>query len=490
MLSFKNGSFCLDGKVVPTHVAVRAAGRADKIAEKVLNRILVRRYPPPERLPTFLDPHQIEGVKFILARSRAYLAHAPGAGKTCQAIVASLHLGPQAVFIVPPGLSTNWAREIIKWTEWKNIWPSIYVVGRTSQKENADWSSDFIIVPDSMLTKGWVYERLSKIRPRLLAVDEASRFKEITAERTKALFGGRGQRIYFGLPPNAKHTVLLDGSPMPNRPMELFGPITGMAGETIDFMSLHDFGVRYCAGYFVSDKYRLDWDYSGASNQEELKERLKDFMHVVPEDRLNHPERLRSILFIELGEKESMLKAWEKKNLKNFVLKNVDESQSLGSIASHRQRIGESKVEWVINYARERLENKNESILIFAWHREVCRKIVLGLRAFRSELVTGSTDHAARDVIFRRFQDGSCRVIVGNIQAMGRGHNLQRAKRVIFAEYSWTDELNRQCEKRASRKGASHHAVRCDYIVLAGTMDETVLQKVFVKAENVKRVIG
>jgi SNF2 family DNA or RNA helicase len=105
-------------------------------------------------------------------------------------------------------------------------------------------------------------------------------------------------------------------------------------------------------------------------------------------------------------------------------------------------------------------------------------------------MVTGGTKPSEREDIFRSFQSGHCRVIVGNIAAMGRGLNLQRAKRIIFAEYSWTDELNKQCEKRASRKGATADLVRCDYIVAAGTMDETVLTAVFTKAKNIERVIG
>lgn len=88
-------------------------------------------------------------------------------------------------------------------------------------------------------------------------------------------------------------------------------------------------------------------------------------------------------------------------------------------------------------------------------------------------------------------QKGNCRLIIGNIAAMGRGHNLQRADRIVFGEFSWTDELNKQCEKRASRRGRDQAAfVRCEYIVAPNSMDEAILGSVFSKARNVKRVIG
>jgi hypothetical protein len=67
---------------------------------------------------------------------------------------------------------------------------------------------------------------------------------------------------------------------------------------------------------------------------------------------------------------------------------------------------------------------------------------------------------------------------------------LQAADRVIFGEFSWTDETNKQAEKRASRRGSTKSVVRCDYIVAPGTLDEPVLTSVFRKAANVKRVIG
>jgi SNF2 family DNA or RNA helicase len=102
----------------------------------------------------------------------------------------------------------------------------------------------------------------------------------------------------------------------------------------------------------------------------------------------------------------------------------------------------------------------------------------------------GGVPQKEREKILDAFQSGATRIIVGNIHAMGRGVNLQRANRVIFAEYSWSDELNRQCEKRASRKGSAQNSVRCDYVVVPNSIDETVLNAVFTKAKNVKEVIG
>ena len=61
-----------------------------------------------------LFPHQIEGVAFLLGRTRAILADDMGLGKTRQAIVALRHAAPDGPYLVvcPASVKRNWAREI------------------------------------------------------------------------------------------------------------------------------------------------------------------------------------------------------------------------------------------------------------------------------------------------------------------------------------------------------------------------------------------
>lgn len=475
--------------------AVRFRRVADIAAEKVFTRTLVKHYPlPSRRLPSFLDPHQRAGVEWILTRSRSYLAHAPGAGKTAQAIVAAHYSEGegQTLFIVPPSLTANWARETARFVGLvdRDGWPSIAVVPESKHQEFMGWGADFIICPDSMLTKPWVLERLIAMPKKLVAVDEASRFKEATALRTVALFGGKkGALRSPGLIQTARHAVLLDGSPMPNRPMELWAPTYAMAPETIDFMGEQDFGFKYCGAKINEWGH---WEFRHASNEDELKARLqKSFMHVVPESALNHPERRRTMLFMSEDPRTREFREWERRWLSSVRLDTLTEDKSQGELASRRRELGERKIPWIARYVSERLESKDESILLFAWHREVCEGLYRALKAHRPALVMGGTKAADRELWFEQFQKGNCRLIIGNIAAMGRGHNLQRADRIVFGEFSWTDELNKQCEKRASRRGRDQAAfVRCEYIVAPNSMDEAILGSVFSKARNVKRVIG
>lgn len=468
----------------------------DKRALRVLDRAFVKHYPAPSApLPSFLDPHQNDGVRWILTRSRSYLAHAPGAGKTVQAITAAvLTKGQgQVLFIVPPSLTANWEREARHWLDQLMVedeWPSIAVLPETADQEFMGWRAEYLIVPDSMLTKDWVLSRLVKIRKRLVAVDEASRFKEPSSQRTIALFGGKlkGGRSSPGLVYDARHAVLLDGSPMPNRPMELWAPTYAMSPESIGFMSQQDFGFRYCGA--TVNKFG-QYQFKHSSREAELRTRLqKSFMHVVPEEALGHPERKRSMLFMNEDVRTLEQKRWDRANLSKLKLSEITEYDEPGELAEWRRKLGLRKVKWVANYVADRLENKNEPILLFAWHRDVCFELVKALRRYRPGLVLGGTNAFTRERYFEEFQRGERNLIIGNIGAMGRGHNLQKAKRAVFAEWSWTDELNKQCEKRGSRRGNDDEFFRCDYVVCPGSLDEIQLNAVFNKASRVKKIIG
>lgn len=469
-------------------------------AGKVLNRAIVKLYPAPSQpLPLFLDPHQVEGVDWILTRSRSYLAHAPGAGKTCEAVIASLWCEKPGttLFIVPPNLTVNWAREIELWLERTEMaafnfggFAAVSIVPESKDQDYTGWRSDFIICPDSMLAKDWVLDGLALLKFKFVAVDEASRFKDSKAERTIALFGGKlksGRKVP-GLIYDAYHTVLLDGSPMPNRPMELWAPTFAMSPETIDYMDQTAFGFKYC-GPKINNYGK--WEFKFESNGAELRERLqRKFMHVVPEERLNHPERKRSMLYMSKDVRSLKHRNWEKQNLDSVNYDNISEETNQGELASFRQELGLRKVPWIVQYVHNRLESKNESILLFAWHREVVEQLHLNLYKYKPGLVYGGTTDAYREHVFAQFQSGAMKLLILNIASGGRGHNLQRADRVIFGEFSWTDELNKQAEKRASRKGNDKATVRCDYIVCPDSMDERILKSVFRKAESVKRIIG
>jgi len=454
---------------------------ADRLVEKIFTRTFQAHYDLP-RLPRLanLDLHQRAGLEWVLRRKRSYLAHAPGAGKTAQAILAgALARGEgQCLFIVPPSLVANWEREIRKVTEWIDLWPATGIVPLSAKQDDMAWRADFIICPDSLLTRDWVYSELRAMRKKLIAVDEASRFKESTSERSIAFYGGRlGEVVYPGLFRDARHVVFLDGSPAPSRAMDLWAPTYALHPQAIDCMTRDEFGYRYCG---ARPNERGEWVFTGSSREDELREKLRDdFMHVVAEGDLSHPERRRTILFMNQDYRSAEHREWERRHLTGETELNEDANQ--GELARFRKELGVRKIEWTARYVAERLRDKNESILLFAWHREVCEGLYDALSKWRPGLVMGGTRPDIREDSFKQFQSGEKKLLIMNVAAGGRGHNLQRADRVIFAEFSWSDETNVQAEKRASRRGNERAFTRCEYVVSPGSIDERVMSSVFRK---------
>lgn len=519
-LTFENGKFVLiaenylvgfnkpenwkleNGKHVTTNFKAAAKWKihADTKARKILNRAFVTRYNiNPRPLPPFLDDHQKIGVQWILSKSRSYLAHAPGAGKTAQAITAAVLSHSfvnegQFVIVVPPTLTVNWQREIEKFSFpllLSDKMSTIAIVPESIRQMKMNWKAKWIIVPDSMLTRPWVLKPLLKMKKSFVAVDEASRFNDSKAQRTIALYGGtlKDGSQSPGLVYSSRHAVLLDGSPMPNRAMELWAPTYAMFPEAIDFLDQRQFGFRY-GGAVIND--RGEWEFKHSSREAELRQKLQEeFMHVVTEDELQHPERLRSMLFMTGDPRSAEHKAWEKNNLKllSSIAKNPDEKISQGELAKFRAELGLRKTPWAANYIKSRLE-KNEKIVVFCWHREVAFELEKLLQKFKPALIIGGVKKDAREDALKQFNNGKLNLIIGNIIALGRGHNIQGGDRAVFVEPSWTDELNKQCEKRISRRGNDKLFMRSDYIVAPDTMDELILKAVFSKSERVKKIIG
>ena len=465
--------------------AVRFREMGDANAQRIFKKVLQERYELP-LLPALpgLDPHQREGLQWALSRKRSYLAHVAGAGKTLQAIlVAGFSKGPgQSLFITPPSLCFNWEKEIIKFAPWAGIFPTIAIVPRSVNQNEMDWSAEFIICPDSMLAKDWVYAHLLEIPFKTIAVDEASRFKESTSERSLAFYGGKTDgKSFKGLFRSARHVTLLDGSVVPNRPIELWAPSYALHPEAIDYRDRDDFGYRYCG---AKPNDRGVWEYLWSSNEKELKEKLqKDFMHVVTEEQLSHPERRRSMVMMS-DVRSDEHKEWERKNLSKVEL---SDTKCQGDLARFRRELGMKKMPKVASFVSEKLD-KNESILLFAWHREVCYGLMELLLEYKPIVIVGGSKD--REETYKAFQEKRCKILIVNILAGGRGLNLQAADRIIFAEWSWSDETNKQAEKRASRKGSEKSVIPCNYLVVSGSMDEIVLSSVFRKQQMVKKVIG
>lgn len=439
----------------PTYtVAARLREHFDESARIELHRKLLTVTPwsgdvpfPPTETPL---QFQLDAVRFALERNRSYLALDPGLGKTICAAIISNALKLPAVYICPPFLLKNVDAEMKRWCTGKMP----------------------IVFPDTQL------ENFHSTTNKLLFVDEAHRFKNDASQRTKFLFNK--------ILPLFDKVVFLSGTPMPNRPIELFPVLSHAAPETIDNMSKFEFGRKYCAGY----KGKWGWDFSGASNVKELAAQVmgKFMLRLKKEDVLKElPPKTHEMVFLS-GDLPPSVTEFDKKILGENSGEDVMKA-ALGEdhIASYRRELGLAKVPHAVEYLDFILESTDESVLVFAIHKDVIHQMAHALRKYTPFIITGEVKTDYRQDIANAFQNGKSRVLLLNIQAGGIGFNLTRANRVVFVEFSWVPGENDQASDRAHRIGQKDN-VLCQYLVYRDSIDAKVLESNFRKRKTINQM--
>lgn len=494
----KEARFFFDGnvwKTISVESALKLKPFADQSAEEKFKKlcIVTREWSGEPISPAGLKayPFQIDGVKHILTRTKSYLASDAGLGKTIMSIIAVNSDPGRTLIICPPFLKINWAREFAKWSV--NL-PIPFIVNSLKDLTEETALNDILIVPDSLIHRPKVQALLLKSKFKWLFIDEAHRFKTGTAKRTAALFGGQylTSKETRPLHLNAERVVALSGTPMPNRPIEMFPLLNALAPETIDFMSHHNYGVKYCGGF----EGAFGWDYKGASRLFELREKLRSkfLIRHKKEDVLKDlPPKTRQILRLDETRTlerytQSILKEHSMSEILNCVTTGeYNDPALLGRLAKYRNEMAVEKTASAIEYISELLDTTDEKIIVFAHHVSVVENIAAALYKYGALKVRGGVKSSDRDEIIQEFQTNKqVRVIVGNIQSMGVGFTLTEASRVVFVEYSWVPGENSQAEDRANRIGQTKN-VLCQYLV-ATDLDEYILNAVMEKEKNIKIV--
>ena len=199
-----------------------------------------------------LLPFQKEGVAFALAREASLIADGMGLGKTAQAVgVINGDASIRRVLVVcPASVRIPWQRELEQWLD-RSF--AVAVAGVNSQKP---LSGDGITIIN--------YDRLIRFTDLeaydLAVLDECQYIKTPASRRTLAAFTIRARR-----------RIALSGTPLLNRPIELYPVLRWLDPQRWPAGGYFRFGQRYCAARHNG----FGWDLSGASNLPELSALLR-----------------------------------------------------------------------------------------------------------------------------------------------------------------------------------------------------------------------
>lgn len=487
-------------------VAARLREHATPRAEEKFKADRINVTPWARRLPDqahSLMSHQIEALYFALGRDKSYLAMDPGLGKTAVAAVMTTALYDDTagmfagVYVTPPFLYRNVVAEFKRWA------PHMRLKALTSKTVAGELNDAHVLVlPDTFLQAVWlnyvVQEFLAGAEARLLIVDEAHRFKNDSAKRTQHLLG-HGNRT--GLHGAFNRKTLMSGTPTPNgRPIELFPVLNALAPETMGWRTKEEFGIHYCAGELTD----MGWNFSGVSNAAELKRQLVaptgPFMLRQKKALLNLPPKTEE-LFILSDDITGMVAQYEHSVVAKYKSSEdaiqvmlaqqhaEDEGSDFLPLSTYRRMLGELKAKAVLPYLNYLLEESNESILVYGYHKSTLAILSKGLAAYQPFVIDGSTPNDDRDSQVREFQSNpSRRLFIGNYLAMGVGFTLTKATRIVFVEFSWVPAENDQASDRPHRIGQTL-PVLVQYVVFQGSIDEAMVRSNLAKRDKINQVV-
>lgn len=397
--------------------------------------------------------YQDETVAFAQARNRSIIAHEPGLGKTAIGIMAA---SLPALVICPAGVKIHWEDQVATW------------------RPLASELKQFTIMSYSD-------RRLGDVDPcdfRTLIVDEAHYLKSHEAIRSLVVCKlirrvGKAGRV-----------MALSGTPVPNRPIELWPLLYAMQVTTLKY---EDFASRYTGAYW--DRWGK-LDVRGATNLPELRELLASYCirytkaQVMPQ----LPPKTWKVVALDLpiGQQE--------KAFSLDAIKAQNPGVAFEAMSEVLQLHGVRKVPAALEHVENALRGSDDSagkIVVFAHHREVIASLAEGLKSYHPVTVTGSDTLKRREQAKRTFIEvPECRVFIGQSTAAGTGvDGLQGvASHMIMVEGDWVPGNLEQRADRLHRIGAKN-PILIEILTVSGSIDEYMIRRALQKARVVAQVV-
>ena len=409
-----------------------------------------------------LTPEQEAGAAWLCERGRAILADPAGFGKTAQAIAAADRAGSQTILVVAPKtLLHNWAWEIGRWSTGKVE----IVTTRSPLSPSARWH----LTNYEVLTR----RDLMPLWADTLIVDEAHRAKNRKAKRTRAL---------FRLARRAKRVWLLTGTPILNRPDELW-PLLHMVDHE-RYRSYWRWVDEHCLQETVIAGGRpVATKVTGVLDPERLRQEVGPYVLMRDISLLNLPERLAQTVRLVMSPAQRRLYRQMRRtymaDLGSEVLvaaNAVTRLVRLQQLALDPRLVGADvrgvKTDAVLEFI---LDHPAEQVLIFTTFRTYANLLAdeLDRAGVQSVRVTGAQTPRERQAAVEAYQRGNVPVLIGTYGAMGEGLNLQATDIVVHMNLPWVPAMVEQAEARALRRGRNAPVSVLSYVV-EGTVDEAV----------------
>jgi len=427
-----------------------------------------------------LYPFQYVGVQFAqLAGGRCLIGDDMGIGKTIQAIA---HIGLNqdklpALIVVPASVKYNWLKECKAWLPSLN---TVVLEGRKGDIPDAD------IVVCNYDIMSYREESLIDYGFNIVVCDESHYLKNSKAKRTQAT---------LSVAQESESVICLSGTAITNRPNEFFTTLNLLRPN--EFPSFFNYGLSYCDGH----ETRFGWDFSGASNTDELHSRTRDFCirRLKSEVLTELPDKVRTIHDIQPSKADvkrykDLHRTWMDEYEMYVNSTGLPPGFVLNMLTALRHECGLIKVPSTVQYIKDYNEITGKPLVVFAHHRDVLAGIVRELQSDKDKKwkvagISGDMPAHKRQQNVEAFQQGKIEVMLCSTVAAKEGITLTAADTVVFVEREWVPGWEEQAEDRVNRIGQESNSVHAVYLSVADTIDERFNMVVEAKREVVKAVL-
>lgn len=518
------------------------------------NNLQINFLPYNERSGRTFQPYQEEAVKFLVARKKAILASEMGSGKTMAAIVAALEGKYEHILVIAPAsVKKTWENELSllvpkedivivqgsKWNDAKftiinyDILDNFYEIPTekvkkkeldvddkgnviTTYKEKEVVSRKKHIIEEAMSNSQLFLSKFD-----LIIIDEAHRLSNTTSSRYKIITD-----LIKRSNPNG--IFELTGTPITNRPINFFNLLKIIGCPIAD--DWKGYVERYCDGksfykknernahtaIFLKQKGKATWyDLSyeekdelnqilerkckkiwktdGASNLDELQERIKPFyLRRLKSDFGKMVDKRVKVLKYKLTseQKDSYNLVWDEyKEAQNGdkTEKELEKYRKITEGTILRQWLSTEMVNHTIDLAKKCLSTGRKVVIFCSFDEE--------LYSLRDEfkdicvIHNGKMLPKKKNEAVEKFQnDPNVKVFIGNINSAGVGITLVAGTVAIFNNFSWVSGDNLQAEDRIHRLNQTKN-VTVYYQVFKDTFYEEMFEKVRGKQDIIDNII-
>jgi len=372
----------------------------------------------------------------------------------------------KVLIVCPSALKYNWVSELERW-----LIDREFEISVLSSLE--PYVSDITIASYDLLARNErIVNKICKNEFDLVIADEAHRIKN---EKTKSYLA------LEKISEKTKRVLLVTGSPLINRPAELY-TLLKLIKNPLAF-DWKRYVFRYCNAYIQKNGGGIIYRTTGFSNELELSVALRAtcMLRRLKKDVEDLLPKVKKIYYVDLPKKEKDLLVDEQEEYKQFLRYD-------NSLFKARSELAERKIDCCLEAIQDALE-LTDKVVFFSYHRCIIDAVQKKFDPISVQITGTETAAQIRENVEKFQTDPKIKLLNGSIKTAREGLTLTKANLTIFGEIDWTPGGMEQAEDRTHRIGQERQTYFW-YVIVKNSIDEKILEMVQKKEIGINKILN